>query len=149
MQAYRIVWIIICVLCIEIGTLSSKLLSQSPSDISHLADVYIKVYRQGTAYVYDLFWSKHPELLRPQGQFSVAMYEKYGYYEGYSEGLPGSKEFNVSAVPYGCFFHVESSNIPNYLDIYVNLGGCNTADVACICIYYIALYVRYFWQLTL
>jgi hypothetical protein len=25
-------------------------------------------------------------------------------------------------VPYGCFFHVESSKIPHYLDIYVNLG---------------------------
>ena len=86
-------------------------------------DVYITVHRQGTAYVYDLFWSKNPGLLRPHGQFSVAMYEKYGYYEGYSEGLPGSEEFNVSAVPYGCFFHVESSNIINYLDIYVNLGG--------------------------
>ena len=87
-----------------------------------LNDVYITVHRQGTAYVYDLFWIKNPSLLRPTGQFSVAMYEKYGYYEGYSEGLPWSEEFNVSAVPYGCFFHVESSNIPNYLDIYVNLG---------------------------
>ena len=87
-----------------------------------LDDVYITVHRQGTAYVYDLFWSKNPGLLRPKGPFSVAMYEKYGYYEGYSEGLPGSEEFNVSAVPYGCFFHVESSKIPHYLDIYVNLG---------------------------
>ena len=86
-----------------------------------LDDVYITVHRQGTAYVYDLFWSKYPWLLSPKGPFSVAMYEKYGYYEGYSEGVPGSEEFNVSAVPYGCFFHVESSTI-NYLDIYVNLG---------------------------
>jgi len=86
-------------------------------------NVYITVHRQGTAYLYDIFWSKNPGLLRPHGPFSVAMYEKYGYYEGYSEGLPGSEEFNVSAVPYGCFFHVESSNINNYLDIYVNLGG--------------------------
>jgi hypothetical protein len=86
-----------------------------------LNDVYITVHRQGTAYVYDLFWSKKPWLLSPIGPFSVAMYEKYGYYEGYSEGVPGSEEFNVSAVPYGCFFHVESSNI-NYLDIYLNLG---------------------------
>ena len=86
-------------------------------------DVYIRVLRQGTAYLYDLFWSKHPELLRPRGRFSVAMYEKYGYYEGYSEGLPGSEEFNVSAVPYGCFFHVAQ-----YLDIYVNLGGFSTVD---------------------
>ena len=61
-------------------------------------DVYITVHRQGTAYVYDLFWSKNPGLLRPHGPFSVAMYEKYGYYEGYSEGVPGSEEFNVSAV---------------------------------------------------
>ncbi len=141
MQAYSIIRIIICVLCIEIDKLSSKLISQSPSDTSHLGDVYIKVYRQGTAYVYDAFWSKHPELLRPRGQFSVAMYEKYGYYEGYSEGLPGSEEFNVSAVPYGCFFHVESSNIPNYLDIYVNLGGCSTAGDVCICIYYIGFMI--------
>ena len=88
-----------------------------------LDDVYITVHRRGTAYVYDLFWSKNPGLLRPHGQFSVAMYEKYGYYEGFSEGVPGSEEFNVSAVPYGCFFHVESSNIIKYLDIYVNLGG--------------------------
>jgi hypothetical protein len=86
-----------------------------------LDDVYIAVYRRGTAYAYDSFWSKNPGLLRPRGPFSVAMYEKYGYYEGYSEGVPGSEEFNVSAVPYGCFFHVESSTI-NYLDIYVNLG---------------------------
>jgi len=90
---------------------------------SLLDDVYIRVLRQGTAYLYDLFWSKHPELLRPKGRFSVAMYEKYGYYEGYSEGLPGSEEFNVSAVPYGCFFHVAQ-----YLDIYANLGGCSTVD---------------------
>jgi hypothetical protein len=90
---------------------------------SLLDDVYIPVIRQGTAYLYDLYWSKHPELLRPQGQFSVAMYEKYGYYEGYSEGLPGSEEFNVSAVPYGCFFHVAF-----YLDIYANLSGCSTVD---------------------
>ena len=101
-----------------------------------LDDVYITVHRQGTAYVYDLFWSKHPWLLRPKGPFSVAMYEKYGYYEGYSEGLPGSEEFNVSAVPYGCFFHVESSNI--ILDIYVNLGGCSTVDDT------ILIYDRYF-----
>ncbi len=32
---------------------------------SLLDDVYIRVLRQGTAYLYDLFWSKHPELLRP------------------------------------------------------------------------------------
>ena len=101
-----------------------------------LDDVYITVHRQGTAYVYDLFWSKNPGLLRPHGQFSVAMYEKYGYYEGFSEGLPGSEEFNVSAVPYGCFFHVESSNI--ILDIYVNLGGCSTVDDT------ILIYDRYF-----
>jgi len=87
-----------------------------------LNDVYITVHRQGTTYLYDSFWSKRPYLLRPIGPFSVAMYEKYGYNEGYSVGLPGSEEFNVSAVPYGCFFHVESSTIPNYLDIYVNLG---------------------------
>jgi hypothetical protein len=87
-----------------------------------LDDVYITVHRQGTAYKYELFKREQPWLIGPPGPFSVAMYEKYGYYEGFSEGLPGSEEFNVSAVPYGCFFHVESSNIPNYLDIYVNLG---------------------------
>ena len=116
--------------------LNSNLQPQSPHDASHLNDVYITVHRQGTAYLYDLFWSKNPGLLRPHGQFSVAMYEKYGYYEGFSEGLPGSEEFNVSAVPYGCFFHVESSNI--ILDIYVNLGGCSTVDDT------ILIYDRYF-----
>ncbi len=88
-----------------------------------LDDVYITVHRQGTAYLYDIFWSKYPWLLRPHGPFSVAMYEKYGYYEGYSEGVPGSEVFNVSAVPYGCFFH-----FAQYLDIYVNLGGFSTVD---------------------
>ena len=100
-----------------------------------LNDVYITVHRQGTAYLYDLFWNKHPEFLRPHGQFSVAMYEKYGYYEGYSEGLPGSEEFNLSAVSYGCFFH---PTIPSYRDIYVNLGGCSTVDDT------ILIYDRYF-----
>ena len=119
-------YILILIVCfLDDFTLSSKHPASSGyTQIDQtIDDVYIKVYRQGTAYVYDTFWSKHPDLLRPTGQFSVTMYEKYGYYEGYSEGLPGSEEFNVSAVPYGCFFHMQPLTIPNYLDIYVNLGA--------------------------
>jgi hypothetical protein len=97
-----------------------------------LNDIYITVHRQGTAFTYDLFWRKNPGLLRPHGQFSVAMYEKYGYYEGYSEGLPGSEEFNMSAVPYGCFFH-----IAYHLDIYINLG--RWVGIVCTAVDYIII----------
>lgn len=79
-------------------------------------DLYWKVSRQGTKYLIK-FWLSNKKLLKPNGKFSLSVYEKYGYYEGYSEGLPGSEEFNLSAVGYGCYFHL----IEN-IDMYINLG---------------------------
>ena len=66
--------------------------------IGYLSHTWVEVSRLSLSYISEnLNWNRN---------WFTDESEIYGWNEGYSRGFPGSEIYNLSFVPYGCWFHI-------------------------------------------